>query len=77
MESADARDVKSRLEALGKHIRELVIGGNPNELNMSKLDSLMSIMLTNVYMLGTFTSADDVVTPFDASSIVLEKGGGS
>ena len=63
-----------RLKTLGKHIRELIPGGHPNELNVSKLNILMSIMLTNVDMLGTFAFIDDIFTPLDTSSIVFDKG---
>jgi hypothetical protein len=40
---------------------------------MHELNSLMSIMFPDVDMLGALTTANNGVTPFDASGVVLEQ----
>ena len=72
MESFDASDVKRRLKTFGEHISELGLGGESNELNIAHLYRLMSITLANVKKLSTFAPSNDVVTPFDTRSVVVD-----
>ena len=55
-------------------VRKLVCGVDLDELEVSKLDDLMREVRADVnhHVLGTFPSADDVVSPLDASGVVLE-----
>ena len=59
------------LEALGKHIGKLIIGGNVLESEMSDLCSFVRKMLTNVYMLRTLSATDHIVSPLNACRVVF------
>ena len=43
----------------------------PDEPHLTVLDDLVGEVLPDVNVLGTFTAADDVVTPLDARGVVL------
>ena len=74
MESADARDMKRRMKSLGEHIGELILGGDSDELDMTHLHGLMSVVLANVDMLSALPATNDVIPPLDTRSVVLEYG---
>ena len=74
MESADARDVKRRMKSLGKHIGELILGSDSDELDMTHLHGLMSVVLPDVDVLSSLSATNDVVSPFDTRRVVLEYG---
>ena len=72
MESADARDVKRRMKSLGEHIGELILGSDADELDMTHLHGLMSVVLPDVDMLSALTTTNNVIFPLDTRSVVLE-----
>jgi len=60
-----------KVQRLGQDIRQLEGGSDVDQLHVAILDHFMREVLPNVDMLGPLPSANDVVTPLDARSVVL------
>ncbi len=54
----------------------MVVGSNFDESHVPILNSLMSKMFSDVDVLATLASADNMVFPFDARHIILVDWGG-
>ena len=65
-----------RRQGLREDVCKLIRGRYRDELEMSILNGLMCEMFPDVNVLGALASTDDVVTPFDARSVVLKHRGG-
>ena len=61
-------------QRLGEDVGQLVIRRDPDETHVSVLDHFISDVLADVNVLGTLTSADYVISPFDACCIVFVDG---
>ena len=59
------------VQALGQDIRQLEFGRDSDEPHVTILNYFMSEALANVNVLGSFTSSDDIVSPFNARGVVL------
>ena len=56
------------VEAVGQDVLKLVCGRDTDYMHVAILDRLVREVLADVDVLGTFTTSDDVVAPFDAAS---------
>ena len=56
---------------LGQDVRQLGRGRDLDKPHCPILDDFMREVLPDVNVLGPFSSADDVVAPFDARGVVL------
>jgi hypothetical protein len=59
------------MESLGEDINQLRRGRDLDQLQLSVSSYFMSKMLEDVNVLGSSPSADDVVSPLDARSVIL------
>ncbi len=59
------------MTSLGEDVCELLRGVDSNQAQVSLLDRFMGEVLPNVNVLGTLSASDDVVTPLNASVVVL------
>ncbi len=57
--------------ALGEDICELGRRGDADKQHLAILNNFVGKVLLDVYVLGSLPSADDVVTPLDARSVVF------
>ncbi len=70
-DSRDARLPLLDVQRLAQDIRQLLGGSDPDQLDMTILDHIMSEVLPDVNVLHTLSTTNDVVSPLDAHSVVL------
>jgi hypothetical protein len=59
------------MKSLGEDVCKLLRGGYSNQAQVSVLDRFVGGVLSNVRVLCTLSASDDVVTPLNASLVVL------